>query len=151
MRTEHWISTCLPTVRRWKDGIASYWSTFITRREGEVAAVEDFLGKVLAFEEARSPSGFVLPAGTLLQRGYVLREVAGPDAEVGPNEIGYLFSRDEQNTLDLVLEGRVAGGGVSNGDYEELPSELKGQIMAFDKTIAVPRQLVSIRTGLDPN
>ena len=63
---------------------------------------------------------------------------------------GYLFSRDEENTVDMVLQGLVAGGALSNQDYDELPDELKAQLLAFDRTIEVPRQLVSARPGLEP-
>ena len=109
----------------------------------------DFVGKILAFEEPYSTSGFILPTGTLIQRGLTLTEVSGPDASVAADEVGYYFSSDEENTVELVLSGRVAGGGASNLDYEELPPDLLQQIIAFDETISVPRQLVSIRPGLD--
>ena len=137
-------------LRRWKGGIASYWSTYVALRESGVTSVADFVGKVIAVEEPRSTSGFILPAGTLVQRGYSLSEVDTPGARVASDKIAYFFSRDEENTFELVLEGKVAGGGVSNEDYEELPPELKRQIIAFDKTIEVPRQLVSVRPELDP-
>ena len=136
--------------RRWKGESATYWSTFVVRRDSSIRRVEDFVGKVVAFEEPYSTSGFVLPAGTLIQRGFSLVEVSGPDAAIGSDEIGYLFSLDEENTIELILEGRVAGGGVSNQDYEKLPPELMDRLVRFDRTITVPRQLVSVRPGLDP-
>ena len=136
-------------LRRWKDGVVEYWSTYVSLRSSGLDKVDDLLGRVVAFEEPRSTSGFTLPAGTLIQRGFTLREVSGPDATVEPDEIGYLFSGDEENTFDLVLEGKVAAGGVSNEDYEELPAEFKQKLNAFDRTITVPRQLVSLRPGLD--
>ena len=82
--------------------------------------------------------------------GLGLREVEGPDADVGLDEIGYFFSRDEENTFELVLNEEVAGGGVSDEDYEELSGEAKEQIQSFGRTVTVPRQLVSVRPGLDP-
>ena len=136
-------------LRRWKGGDAEYWSTYVALAGNGIASVDDLLGKVMAFEEPHSTSGFVLPAGTLLQRGIALTEVTRPDAPVAANEVGYLFSNDGTNTVDMVLR-EVAGGGVSNQDYEEVPPELKGRIVAFDRTISVPRQLVSVRPGLDP-
>ena len=137
-------------VRRWKQGDPTYWSTFITLKENGLTSPEDLLGKVVAFEAPFSTSGFVLPAGTLIQRGFTLRQVDGPDAPVASDEIGYFFSGDEENTVELLLRGRVAAGGVSNQDYEGLPAELKEQIGSFDRTIAVPRQLVTVRPGLEP-
>ena len=105
---------------------------------------------MIAFEEPRSTSGFLLPAGTLIQRGFTLTEVSGPGAQVSADEIGYYFSRDEENTVELVLRDAIAGGGVSIEDYQELPAELMDQLVVFDRTITVPRQLVSVRPGLDP-
>ena len=138
-------------LRRWKGGIEENWSTYVALRDGAdaVDSMEDLVGKVVAFEEPRSTSGFVLPAGTLLQRGFKLREVEGPDATVAADEIGYLFSGDEENTFELILEGKVAGGGVSNGDFEDLPADMKEKLAIFDETMSVPRQLVSVRPGLD--
>ena len=136
-------------LRRWKDEEPTYWSTFIALRDSGVTSVDGFLGRVVAFEEPQSTSGFVLPAGTLIQRGFKLREVESVDAQVGPDEIGYVFSGDEENTVEMVLEGKVAGGGVSNQDYAELTPELVQSIAAFDETITVPRQLVAVRPGLD--
>lgn len=105
---------------------------------------------MLAFESPDSTSGFVLPAGTLRQQGFTIREVASPNATVAADEIGYYFSDDEENTVALLLAGSVAGGGFSNLDYEELPEELKNEIAFIGQTIAVPRQLVSVRPGIDP-
>ena len=69
---------------------------------------------------------------------------------MSPNEIGYFFSRDEENTIELVLDGQVAAGGIANLDYNDLPAELMNQLRVFDQTLSVPRQLVSARLGLDP-
>jgi phosphonate transport system substrate-binding protein len=103
---------------------------------------------VIAFEEPHSTSGYVLPAGTLLERGFKLIEVTSPDQPIGTEEIGYLFSRDEENTFELVTQDRVVAGAVSNKDYYDLTTELKQKIQDFDRSITVPRQLVSARAGL---
>ena len=137
-------------ARRWKGGDANYWSIYITLRDKGMSGIEDFVGKVLAFESPESTSGFVLPAGTLLEQGFALKELERPDTRVAPGEIGYYFSDDEENTVALFLGGMVAGGGFSNQDYQGLPEELMNQITQVGRTIAVPRQLVSVRPGLDP-
>ena len=137
-------------LRRWKDAAPSYWGTFIALAESGITSVDGFLGKTVAFEEPQSTSGFLLPAGTLLTRGFTLRRIESAGAAVDVNEIGYIFSGDEENTIELVLDGKVSGGGISNQDYEELPAQLRERIVAFGPTIAVPRQLVAVRAGLDP-
>lgn len=137
-------------LRRSKNGVSEYWSTFVVLRERMVDSFDEFLGKVIAFEEPRSTSGYVLPAGKLLEEGYTLTEVVGPLAEVADGEIGYFFSRDEENTFDLVLRGVVAAGGISNTDFDELPPEISETLATFGRTITVPRQIVSLRPGMDP-
>ncbi len=135
-------------LRRWKDKEPVYWSVFIAPMDSEIREDSDFLGKVIAFEEPHSTSGYVLPAGTLLERGFKLIEVTSPDQPIGTEEIGYLFSRDEENTFELVTQDRVVAGAVSNQDYDDLTTELKQKIQHFDRSITVPRQLVSARAGL---
>ena len=137
-------------LRRWKGGDPEYWSVLVARRDSGIEGAEGLLGRIVAFEEQFSTSGYVLPAGTLVQRGLTLRRVSGPEAEVAPDEIGYVFSRDEENMVRLVVEGRVAGGGMSNQDLAELPPDLADQLVVLERTFAVPRQLVSVRPGLDP-
>ena len=137
-------------ARRWKDASPTYWSTYITLRDGGIDSTEDFVGKVIAFEEPYSTSGFILPAGTLIQNGFDLTEVDTPHAPVEPDKINYYFALDEENTIELLLNGDIAGGGISNQDYDSLPEELKEKIASFGATLEVPRQLVSARPGLDP-
>ena len=136
-------------LRRWKKGEHSYWSTFVALSGNGISSVNDFAGKVLAFEESHSTSGFVLPAGTLIQRGFTLREVVSPETPVAADVVGYVFTQDEKSTFEYLSQGVVAGGGVSNKDYEKLPEELKRTIMSLDRTVTVPRQLVSVRPGLN--
>ena len=137
-------------LRRSKEGVSSYWSTYVALADGGIDSVEDFLGEIIAFEEPHSTSGFILPAGSLIQQGFTLRKVEDTDSTVASGEVGYLFSRDEENTIELVLRGRVAAGGISNQDYRELPPELMQQLVTFGQTITVPRQIVSVRPGLEP-
>ena len=104
------ISGSAVILRRWKGGDPAYWSTYVTLRSSGINSIDGFTGKIVAFEEPHSTSGFVLPAGTLVQRGLTLSEVASPEAQVASDEIGYYFSRDEQNTIELLLQGRMVGG-----------------------------------------
>lgn len=57
---------------------------------------------------------------------------------------------DEDNTIELLLQGRVAAGGMPLGDWEELPGEIEEQLTVFGATVTVPRQLVSARPGMEP-
>ena len=43
--------------RRWKQEDPTYWSTYVALRDNGIGGVEDFAGRVLAFEEPYSTSG----------------------------------------------------------------------------------------------
>ena len=137
-------------LRRWKQGHEWHGASFVARRDSGLTSVEDFVGKVVAFERPDSTGGYALPAGTLIQRGFTLRRVNGPDERVAPDEIGYFFAQDEENQIELILTGKVAGGGVGEQDVEKMPAEFKEQLIVFDRTIRVPRRILSVRPGLDP-
>lgn len=135
-------------LRRWKGGVPEYWSIFVARRDSGLSKASDLKGKILAVEEPYSTSGFLLPVGTLVQRGLDLKVVASFDAPVEAGQIGYYFTGDEENTVEMVLQGRVAAGALSNEDYDDLSPELMEKLVTFDRTSTVPRQLVSVRPGL---
>ena len=137
-------------LRRWKNGVHSYTSIFVANKSSGIQEVEELLGKVVAFEEPFSTSGYILPAGTLVDLGFNLVEVKVPDAIVKSGEIGYYFSSDDENSIELLMQGRVGAAGMSVGDYEKNPDEIKAQLAVFGKTVTVPRQLVSVRPGMEP-
>lgn len=127
-----------------------YWSVFIARADLDITDLDDLPGRVVAFQEEHSTTGFLLPAHVLRKRGYRLREVRGPRESVAPEEVGYFFSGDEENTVDMLRTGRVGVGAISNQDLTALPEEIRGQMRVVARTESLPRQLVSVRPGLDP-
>lgn len=144
------LSGAEPILRRWKQGSAEYRSVYFARKDSGIASVDDLAGKMIAFEEPFSTSGFVLPAGTLLQQGFNVTPYEQATDEVAADEIGYVFSRDDENTLEWVVRGLVSAGATSNLDYDELPEEIKSQLVIVGETTTVPRQMVSVRPGLAP-
>jgi len=119
------------------------------RRDSGITDVAQLAGKVLAVEEPYSTSGYLLPIGSLAEQGVAVREVSSPVASVQPHEMGYYFTWDPQNSVELVLRGIVAGAGISNQDYDKLSTELKQDLVTVGRTVTVPRSLVSARPGLE--
>ena len=160
-RVDIYLDTIFPTLsirrstgakiilRRAVKGALDYWSVFITRRDQGPASLDDLAGKVVAFQEEYSTSGYFLPAGVLRQRGVDLIWMRAPGAEVAEHQTGYVFSRDEENTLAMVLDGSVDMGAISSQDYEELAPSLKERLTVVDRTLAVPRTLVSVRGDME--
>lgn len=134
----------VPFLRRWKDGVADYYSVFIVRKNSSINTLEDFVGKTIAFEDPGSTSGYLLPKAHLIQRGFSVSQSAGK------NNIRYVFSGEDENTPIWVLEGNADIGAISNINFEELPPSIRDNIKVIDRTIDAPRYVVSHRSGMDP-
>ena len=135
-------------LRRWKGGMADYHAAIFTSKSGEPKRLEDLKGKIIAFEDAESTSGFFLPKLFLTKKGFRLSQKAQIDAAVGRDEIGYIFAQSQGKLVDLVLAKKVAAGAFSNDDYATLDSNKKAEVVILAETASLPRHLVSVRKDL---
>jgi phosphate/phosphite/phosphonate ABC transporter binding protein len=135
-------------LRRWKGGIAEYRSVIFTHRESGIARLEDLGGKIIAFEDPGSTSGYFLPKLFLLKKGFSVTEKAKLGATVSPSEIGYIFGASARKIVNLVLEKKVAAGAFSNDDYAGLEDQRKTLISILGESESMPRHLVSVRKDL---
>ena len=136
-------------LRRWKSGMAEYRSLIFSKQDGETSRLEQMRGKIIAFEDPGSTSGYFLPKVLLLKKGFKLTEKPRLDAKVDPKEIGYVFASTDVNVVNLVLSNRVAAGAFSNDDYSALGAKQKAEIAILAQTELFPRHLVSVRKDLD--
>jgi phosphonate transport system substrate-binding protein len=136
-------------LRRWKSGMGEYRSLIFTKKNGETSRLEHLGGKMIAFEDSGSTSGYFLPKVFLLKKGFTLTEKSGPDAKVNPKETGYFFASSDANILNLVLSKRVAAGAFSDDDYGILDENKKAEVSVLAQTDRFPRHLVSVRKDLD--
>jgi phosphonate transport system substrate-binding protein len=137
-------------LRRWKGGMADYRALIFTRTEGDTKHLEDLKGKIIAFEDPESTSGYYLPKLLLTRRGFTLSPAARIDAKVRPGEIGYVFASSQRKLLDLVLTQKVAAGAFSNDDYARLDESKRSAITVLAETASLPRHLVSVSKNLAP-
>ena len=137
-------------LRRWKGGKPSYRSLVVVRADSPVASAKDLRGKVIAFEDVDSTSGYFLPAASLQRLGLPLRELRDPRARVKANEVGYVFSDSYTNSLTWLLRGRTDAAGVGEHDYERFLKRESGRMRIVLETPNVPRSLVSVRGDLAP-
>ena len=138
-------------LRRWKGGIAEYRSLIFTKRAGEITRLEDLKGRILAFEDPESTSGYFLPRSFLTQKGFSFTDKNRYDPEASPTNIGYLFAYSQQKLLDWVLAKKVAAGAFSDADYASLDPKKKSELTILGETEPLPRQFVSVRKDLTPN
>jgi phosphonate transport system substrate-binding protein len=137
-------------LRRWKGGMADYHSAVFTTSDSEIKKLEDLKGKIIAFEDPESTSGFFLPKLLLTKKGFKLSRTAQVDAKVAPGEVGYIFAQSQRKLVDLVLTKQVAAGAFSNDDYAALDGNKKSAISILAETASLPRHLVSVRKTLEP-
>jgi phosphonate transport system substrate-binding protein len=137
-------------LRRWKGGMADYHAVIFTKRNGETKRLEDLRGKIIAFEDPGSTSGYFLPKFFLSRRGFKLAGKTKIEANVSPGEVGYIFAYSQKKLVDLVLTKQVAAGAFSNDDFATLDERKKSDITILAETDRLPRHLVSIRRDLAP-
>lgn len=136
-------------LRRWKSGIAEYRSLIFSKKKSGTSGLEQLRGKMIAFEDPGSTSGYFLPKVLLLKKGFTLTEKTSLGAKVGPKEIGYVFASTHVKVVNLVLGKRVAAGAFSNDDYGALDAKRRADIAILAQTDLFPRHLVSVRRDLD--
>lgn len=136
-------SGAVPFLRRWKDGAAQYYSVFIVRKNSSINTLADFAGKTITFEDPGSTSGYLLPKAYLIQNGLNVSQ------SPGKNNISYAFSGEDENTPLWVVEGTSDIGAISNLNFKNLPDPIKINLRMIDRTIDVPRFVVSHRSGME--
>ena len=137
-------------LRRWKRGSDTYRSVVFTRADGGVETVADLAGKMIAFGEPFSTSGFLMPKAALASTGLRLDNYEDAAASVPPDRVGYLFSNDAENTLFWVLKSKVDAGAVNEDYFKGLAGSRISELKILLTTKAVPRNLVCVRQSLDP-
>jgi phosphonate transport system substrate-binding protein len=171
-------SGAVPFLLRWKEGVSQYHSIFIVKNNSSIKTLNDFAGKTIAFEAPESTSGYLLPKAYLVQKGFKLigestesylaeREpvIISPGFNInsssidlpskssndGNNTIRYVFAREDENIPLWIVEGKADIGVISNVDFEQETYEsIKSQLKIIDRTIDVPRHVVSYRSDLEP-
>jgi phosphonate transport system substrate-binding protein len=137
-------------LRRWKGGKPSYRSLVVVRADSPITSAKELRGKVIAFEDSYSTSGYFLPAVSLQRLGLTLRELPNPRAKVSTGEVGYVFSEAYANSLTWLLHGRADAAGVGEHDYERFLVRETERMRIVLETPHVPRNLVGVRGDLAP-
>jgi phosphonate transport system substrate-binding protein len=135
-------------LRRWKAGMNEYRGVIFTRKASRINRLEDLRGKMIAFEDPGSTSGYFLPKLLLLEKRFWVTERPDLSAKVSDGEIGYIFAGSEKNVVQLVREEKVAAGAISNDDYASLDETSKADVAVLVESASVPRHLVSVRGNL---
>lgn len=135
---------------RLKRGLSEYHSVIFVRKDSRIDQLQRLNGKMIAFKEPFSSSGYFVPKMVLVQQGFKLvpkRDAADP---VGRREVGYVFSGDEENTVMWVLRGKVSAGVTDNQRYVEKVGSSQESLKIIYETFSFPRHVLSVRGDMPP-
>ena len=135
-------------LRRWKSGMAEYRSLIATRKDSGISRLEGLRGKIIAFKDPESTSGYFLPKFFLQRNGFKLKQMASMNAQVPATEVGYIFADDSEKLFDLIFAKQVTAGAISDDDFARLDDQKKASLIILGQTDLLPRHLVSVRKDL---
>lgn len=138
-----------PILRRFKYGVSEYHSVFFVRIDNDIANLDDLEGKMVAFEESFSTSGYMLPLSFLIEQGKNPVQKSGADVSVAEDEVGYVFSTADDTTIQWVISGKVDAGVIDNVTLSRLPEGTQAELKVIAETEDVPRQMVLASPDMD--
>ncbi|WP_413165447.1 phosphate/phosphite/phosphonate ABC transporter substrate-binding protein [Capilliphycus salinus ALCB114379] len=144
------LSNAQPILRRWKGGDAAYYTVIFAMTDRGFTSLNDLTGYKVAFDDPTSTSGYVLPMVHMIEAGLNMNKKESPDESVQPDEVGYVFSQDDQNNIQWVISGRVDAAAIDHRSFLNIPAESREAMTVLAETEKVARHVVLVRGGLDP-
>lgn len=111
----------------------------------------DLRGKKLAFEQPFSSTGYILPRIIFERAGEALSLLDTVSSSAPAGTIGYVFSGDDENTMEWVLRSRVDAGAMSHQNVEKYAKAALPNLKVIWESPPIPRHLVSVRNDLAAN
>jgi len=140
-------------LRGWRGGRSEYYSLLVVRNDSGIDSLDALRGHSVGFQHPMSTSGYIVPAGMLLEAGLNLAALISPLDAPGAGFVGYAFTGDEPNSVAWVHKRVVDVAAISDQDWEELIEpvpEYARDLRVLARSPAIPRSLELVRDGLDP-
>ncbi|MBA7512030.1 hypothetical protein ES705_04029 [subsurface metagenome] len=142
-----------PLLRRWKKSVPIYNSYIFVRKDSGINSLKDLKGKVIAFEDPGSTTGYFLPKVTIIKEGLEMVELKNYKQKPPSDKVGYCFAHGEPNIAHWVHKSLVDAGALSNIEYQEadeVPPRFLPDFKVIYKSESVPRNLILVRGDMNP-
>jgi len=137
-----------PVLKGHHHGTDHYYSIFFTKLPSAIKSIEDIKGRMVAFENRHSTSGYYYPLTLFKKMGYKLLEYDNPKEEVDPELLGYSFSSADGNTVAWVLNGFVDLGVTDNDYFRDFTANRPNELKIIHKSKKLLRFIISIRNDI---
>jgi phosphonate transport system substrate-binding protein len=127
-----------PLVRRVQVGRDTYQSYLIVRENAGISRYQELRGKVIAFPNSRSTTGYLLPR-LMLRRHHL---------EVQRDFSRVLFVGTHDSTALAVANGTAHAGAVASYIYEELDPAVQAKLDILDLSEPIPFGPIVARAAL---
>lgn len=127
-----------PLARRVRAGRDTYQSYLVVREGAGIARYEELRGKVIAFPDSRSTTGYLLPR--LMLRHHQL--------ELTRDFLQVLFVGKHDSTALAVANGTADAGALASYIFEDLEPAVQVKLRILDRSAAIPYGPVVARADL---
>jgi phosphonate transport system substrate-binding protein len=138
-------------MREWKKGVPEYHTVIVARKDGAVQSLADLAGRRVSFEDEGSTSGYHLPRDAMELAGLDLMRLNEPGDPVSARNVGYYFTGSESVAVELIHEGTLDAGAISNVDWAEsktVPDELRQDLQVIHETSPVIRSVLMVNASI---
>ncbi|MEO0383446.1 MAG: phosphate/phosphite/phosphonate ABC transporter substrate-binding protein [Pseudomonadota bacterium] len=141
-------SGAVPFLRRWKDGVGTYFSLIIVPSDSLASGLADLGGATIGFEGPDSTSGYMLPAAMMHRSGLHPRPLLD-DHQPQTDEIGYVFTHSDRNTVYWLARGMIDAAATDPRGWAWLEAAQPGAFRVLARSVHLPRNVVLHRPGMD--
>jgi phosphonate transport system substrate-binding protein len=128
----------VPLARRVRAGRDTYQSYIVVRQDGDITSYDGLRGKVFAFPDPRSTTGYLIP------RLMIRRHRLEPERDF----VRVLFVGKHDSTALAVANGSADAGAVASYIFEELEPAVRAKLRVLDRSEPIPFGPVVARSGL---
>ena len=139
---------CEPLLIRLKDGVRYYRSVIFVRSDSSVRSVKNLKGRMIAFDEPFSTSGYFVPIILLIEKGFRPIKLETLLDNVPEDRVGFAFAGDEENVVSWVFLRRTVAGAIGDVNLGQIAGKNMDTFRILMRSEEIPRHIVNFSSKL---